>query len=91
MYRGPEDYDYTDQPITLVFGSLCDGGVSASLRLKPRFVRPCPPVAFQKTQTSFNVDTTSYAGQFQRFFSWWWWCMHVWVVVHACLAGLHSI
>jgi hypothetical protein len=55
VYRGPNVYDYTDLPITLVWGSACqDDYIISYLTLTPVFLRPCVRVEFHHDLKFFD-------------------------------------
>jgi hypothetical protein len=60
VFRGPNVYDYTSKPITLVWGSGCQDKVIQSLiQLKPQFLKPCAKVEFHSTNVTFAITPSS--------------------------------
>ncbi len=60
VFRGPLEYDYTNQPITLLWGSACDSSINSSIQLKPQYMKPCAKVEFHSTNTTFAITPLSY-------------------------------
>ena len=58
VYRGPSKYDY--DPITLFFGSVCDGDISSDLTLTVSYVRTCARAEFHKNLRTFTVNADKY-------------------------------
>ncbi len=56
VFRGPNYYDYSNTPITLTWGSTCDGSISSSIQLKPTFLQPCAKAEFHDTLKTFALD-----------------------------------
>ncbi len=56
VFRGPNHYDYSNIPITLKWGSVCDGNIVSSIALKPIFFQPCAKVEFHDTLKTFALD-----------------------------------
>jgi hypothetical protein len=59
IFRGPYVYDYTTKPITLIWGSACDGNIEARIQLKPRYLKPCAKVEFHSTNVTFAITPSS--------------------------------
>ncbi len=60
VYRGPLMYDYSNNPITLVLESACDGDIFKLIQLKPSFLKPCAKVVFHSSQQPFAISPTTY-------------------------------
>ncbi len=57
VYRGPSVYDYSDIPITLVWGTACQDDIVISyLKLKPVFLKPCARVEFHHDLKFFDIQ-----------------------------------
>ncbi len=59
VFRGPNMYDYSLHPITLVWSPTCPDSKSATLNLKPQFLKPCAQVEFHHSNKTFAVGPTS--------------------------------
>ena len=58
VYRGPTDYSYA--PLTLSWGSICDGAISAQTTVQANFIEPCPAVAFGGNLAREQTLTVNY-------------------------------
>ena len=62
VFRGPNMYDYTSKPITLIWSTGCQDDIIISfIQLKPQFLKPCAKVEFHSTNVTFAITPTSYA------------------------------
>ncbi len=59
VFRGPNVYDYTSHPITLIWSQTCFDSKSASLNLKPQFLKPCAQVELHHSNKTFAVTPAS--------------------------------
>jgi hypothetical protein len=60
VYRtGIHNYDFTENPITLYMSSACDSSITASIKLKPQFLKKCALVEFHSSVKSFAITPTS--------------------------------
>ncbi len=60
VFRGPYIYDYSNNPITLVWASACDGSISSTINLTPSYLKPCAKVEFHSSLKTFAVSPTTY-------------------------------
>jgi hypothetical protein len=61
VYRGPYMYDYSNNPITLVWGSACDSDITSTINLSPSYLKPCAKVEFHSSLKTFAISPTTYA------------------------------
>ncbi len=60
VFRGPNMYDYTSQPITLIWSTGCQDDIIISfIELKPQFLKPCAKVEFHSTNVTFAITPSS--------------------------------
>jgi hypothetical protein len=60
VFRGPYVYDYTSQPITLIWSTGCQDDIIVSrIQLKPQFLKPCAKVEFHSTNVTFAITPSS--------------------------------
>ncbi len=53
VFRGPNVFDYINNPITLIWGSACQDEITVStIALKPQFLKPCAKVEFHSSISS---------------------------------------
>jgi hypothetical protein len=61
VFRGPNMYDYTSQPITLIWSTGCQDDIIVSrIQLKPQYLKPCAKVEFHSTNVTFAITPSSY-------------------------------
>ncbi len=60
VFRGPNVYDYTSQPITLIWSTGCqDDIIVTTIKLKPQYLKPCAKVEFHSTNVTFAITPSS--------------------------------
>ncbi len=60
VFRGPKVYDYTSQPITLIWATGCqDDIIQSFIQLKPQYLKPCAKVEFHSTNVTFAITPSS--------------------------------
>ena len=60
VFRGPNMYDYTSQPITLIWSTGCQDDIIVSrIQLKPQYLKPCAKVEFHSTNVTFAITPSS--------------------------------
>ena len=61
VYRGPHMYDYSNNPVTLYWGTACqDDIIVKTIDLKPVFLKECGKAEFHSSLQSFTLALEQY-------------------------------